>query len=275
MLILHKSIPKTNKPGAFCSGFAISSQLSFHSLGFCGNGRCRFVYHRGFGGADGDVGVAYAHIQGSAVLGGEDEGLLVTGTGPVDGDDLATVGVVAGAAGVEVSHKVDAVGGDVGVHNQHVGEHLGFAGDLVGHYLAVLIIYVLVRLSVIGHDGFLLGLSVGEGQRDLTSVLAVSRGAVLSEGQTVIPLQAHGIALGLCISLDAGADTEEGIFISTVVLGIPVGGTLGGNFPSIDVKVFNAPVGGILQCLAGATGMGQNQIIVLGQLVEDGPGGSG
>ncbi len=204
------------------------------------------------------------------------EGSLVPVAAPDNGDDLAAVGVVACAAGVEVGIVINALVGHVGEHDDHVGEAFGLVSDLVVHLLAVLVPDVLAGFGIVDHLGVLLGLLVVQVDGDVGGVLAGSGGAILGEPEAIVPIQGLGPALLLGVLLIARADAEEAVLQAALVLLIPVGGgDLLHHVPGLDVEVLNAPFLCVGQGGAGTTGVCQDQVIMLGDLVENGSGRTG
>ena len=170
---------------------------------------------------------------------------------------------------------VNAGGGDVRIHDDDVPEGLDLLSLQVGHDLAVLVEGVLAGAFVIDHPGLLFGLLIGQGNADVLGLDALRRGAVVGEAEAVVPLQGHGVALGFGIGFDAGADAIKGVLISALAFFVPVGSAGGGHRPSVNVEILHAPILGILQRLVGAAGVGQDQVIVLGDGIEHGTGGTG
>ena len=170
---------------------------------------------------------------------------------------------------------VNAGGGDVRVHDDDVPERFDFLSLQVGHDLAVLVEGVFACALVVDHPGFLPGLFVDQRDADVLGLNTVRRGAVVGEVEAVVPLQRHGVALRLGVGFDAGTDAVEGVLQRALALGVPIGSAGGGHHPFVNVEILHAPLLGVCQRLRGAARVGQDQVIVLGNAVEHGPGGTG
>ena len=111
---------------------------------------------------------------------------------------------------------------------------------------------------------------------DFRGVRAVRRHAVLGEAEAIVPLQAHVVAGVLGVLLQAGANGEQAVLIRALVLLIPVGSRdiLGHLLPVFYVEVLDVPLQRVIERGVGAAGMGNDQAIVLGQVVENGAGGT-
>ena len=234
--------------------------------------------HCGADVGDGDEGAALGHIELLAVGSEEAEGVALVVALPADGDKLAAAGIIALAAVLEIGHLVAAVD-DVdirGEHDDHIVVGLLFPGDAVHHLLAILPVDIAAEFLVIDKAAVLLALDViGQGQVNLRGVLAVFRGAVGEETEEVILVRVggHVDAVGQRLRLQSLAPGEEHM-LPAEALGHPVfipEGIVGG-VPGVDVEAVQAVVPGVVQHIAGAAGVGGDQVIVHGQVIEHQPG---